>query len=403
MRYVSCQGFAGGFACGTSQAGFELVHLVEQRGGFGTPNCEANRHILGEGWKAQACDPADWEPYDCELLIGNPPCSGFSLLSRKDFRGEESTINECMWAFAEYAARCRPQVAIFESVGQAYSGGIGLMRRLHEDLQQRTQEGWWLHHVLHNNASVGGASIRRRYFWLVSRVPFGIERPEVKRVPTLLDVIGDLQDLGSTWEAQPYRRPPSWWAGPLRSQDGIVDGMHWRLTPATRRALDLIPGAGPWLEKEIVSTVARRHHERHGRLPESWGDEQERKLVERNWQMGFNQLIRWRGDKMARVITGGGLDLVMHPRLDRTLTHREVARIQGFPDDWLIRPLRGNSGLQLTWGKGIPVHAGRWIADWARLALEGTPGSYRGEPVPGSDREYVIDVTEAFRTATSER
>jgi site-specific DNA-cytosine methylase len=373
--------------------------------GFGVPNCEANRHLLGYDWKTQVGDPDLWEPEDVEFVFGNPPCSGFSLLSAKHFRGADSAINHCMWAFESMVERCMPhvQIAAFESVQQAYaekSGGRELMRQLHAKLERETGYAWGLFHVLHNAASVGGAAIRRRYFWVVSRIPFGIELPDVQRVPDLMDVIGDLEGLGATWERQPYRRPPSWWAADKRSDTYTVDGHAWRVTPAIRRALDLLEGTH-WGQKEIISQVARRYYELHGKLPDSWPQANQDKLIASDFLMGYNQLTRWRGDKMARVITGGGLDLVMHPTEDRTITHREVARIQGFPDDWLIKPLRGQAGLHMTWGKGIPVDCGRWIGSWVHRALDGQPGTYSGERA--GEREWIIDVTERYRTATSER
>ena len=75
LDYISCQGFAGGFDCGMTQAGFRLVHKVEHKGGFGTPQCEANRHILGYDWEAQACDAEQWEVMPAHVVVGNPPCS----------------------------------------------------------------------------------------------------------------------------------------------------------------------------------------------------------------------------------------------------------------------------------------------------------------------------------------
>lgn len=402
---VDCQGFAGGFTLGMVQAGFKLVGKKEMKGGFGVANCLANRPLLGYDWEADVStgEGADWTPIPAHVVFGNPPCSGFSLLSRSNFRGAGSPVNSCMWAFEDFVARTMPYIAVFESVGQAFSekgGGQQLMRDLRTKLEYDTGVQWNLHHVLHNNASVGGAAIRKRYFWVVSRIPFGIDPLEVTRVPVLQDVIGDLEGLAPTWEKQPYRRPPSWWARPRRSETG-VDGHFWRYTPATRRALDLIEGGMTWGPKEILSQVAKRYFEHHGTLPESWPPNAVEKFTGNGWSMGYNQLIRWRADKMARVITGGGLDLVMHPHEDRTLTHREVARIQGFPDDWRIRPLRGASGLHLTWGKGIPVDCGKWIGGWIKLALEGTPSSYPGEPM--GDREWLYNCTDAFRVATSER
>jgi site-specific DNA-cytosine methylase len=393
-------GFAGGFTLGAVQAGFELQAKWElpPKPGFGSTNCLANRHLLGHKWEVEI-SAGDWEPFYADAVFGNPPCSGWSLLSRKDFRGRGSPVEGCMWKFIGGVARVRPQIAIMESVAQAYRQGSDLMRDLHAKLEAETGEDWQLTHVLHNAASVGGAAIRRRYFMVVSRVPFGIEAPNVAKVPTLDDVIGDLENLARTWRAQPYRCPPSWWARERRSDSYTVDGHQCRDTPLFRRALDLMRGV-PWLPKEHMSQVCRKYYETHGRLPESW-QATEAKVVANDFQMGYNQMIRWRGDRVSRVITGGGPDLVLHPHLDRLLTHREVARIMGFPDTWLIDPIRRAPGLQLTWGKGIPVDCGRWIAGWARAAIEERPG--RAPAARLGEREWLYDVTDDYRRVCWER
>jgi len=386
-------GFAGGFTLGTVQAGFELAGKIEMKGAFGAPNCLANRHLLGDKWELQEGDPSTWEHPggDVHYVFGNPPCSGFSLMSSKGFRGVDSPINHCMWAFAAYVEKTKPLVAAFESVTQAFNQGRSLMEGLYEKLIANTGLPYQLYHVKHNNLALGGCAIRQRYFWVVARIPFGVEHPELRATPTLWDAIGDLEDLGTTWEAQPYRRPASWWAQPARSESGAVDGHFWHKTPEFGRALDLLPQAGPWGTREIISTVARRHYQKTGTLPESWGFKID-KLVESDFKMGFHQLIRWDGAQPSRVITGGGMMQVMHPTRDRLLTHREVARIMGFPDDWRVRPLRGRSNLRLTWGKGIPVGSGRWLSTWVRRSIYGTPGSITGSQ---DDKiGTVIDVTQ---------
>jgi len=390
---IDCQGFAGGFTLGMVQAGFKLVGKREMKGGFGVANCEANRHLLGGAWTAEAVDPADWSVRPADVVFGNPPCSGFSVMSAKDFRGADSKINHCMWAFVEYAARVRPQVAVFESVQNAYTSAAGhdLMRALRGRLEELTGDVWTLHHVRHNAIAVGGAAIRRRYFWLATRVPFGVER-ERHRSPLLNDVIGDLANLGRTWQAQPYQAPASWWSDSRRSPNGSVDGHMGLENPLIRRMTDLMAGVA-WDPGMCIGEVARRYWETHGKLPDSWQATAE-KVVKNDFQMGFTTPVRWHGDRYGRVVTGGGLHNIVHPWLDRTVTHREVARILGFPDDWRILPLRDVSGLNMTWGKGITVDCGRWIGRWISRALDGLPGSYGGSSI--GDREYDIDCTNDY-------
>ena len=390
---IDCQGFAGGFTLGVVQAGFRLIGKREMKGGFGAPNCEANRHLLGHSWQTEAVDPTDWSAPSADLVFGNPPCSGFSVLSSKQFRGIDSKINACMWSFVEYAARVRPQIAIFESVQLAYSQGGDLMRALRTRLEELTDDRWTLHHVLHNAYSVGGPAQRRRYFWVASRVPFGIERPRLRRLPLHRDVIGDLIDQPEGWEEKPYVSPPTWYSTRVRSLTNTVDGHVPIDNPNTRRTRDLL-GLTEWFPGEHAQAVTRRYFDEHGDLPPSWSHLVD-KLKGQDFFQGYNTPTMWNPDNASRVITGAGLLNGVHWALKRTFTHREAARILGFPDDWLIEPLRGSSGLFMTWGKGITVDCGRWIARWASRALDGEPGLHVGDPI--GDREWLIDVTNDWK------
>lgn len=401
---VDCQSFAGGFTLGMVQAGFHLVGKREQKGGFGVPNCEANRHLLGHGWQSEACAPEEWTvpEQSSQVLFANPPCSGFSVMSTRDFRGAGSVINSCMWATIEYAARVRPIVAVFESVQLAGKEGEGreLMRALRDRLEELTGDSYHLYHVMHNAYSVGGAGMRRRYFWLASRVPFGIEEPLIQRYPVLNEVIGDLVDQPLDWAAQPYvDASPSWWAAGRRNigLNGVpahtVDGHAMTESPLHLRIKELIEWAG-MNPREPIQNALRRCYETHGSLPPLW-KHNEVKLVSRDFFSGFTAPVRWQGDLPARVITGGALGSVIHPTLDRTITHREAARIMGFPDDWTIDNIpRG--GLAPTWGKGITVDCGRWIGEWIKAALDGSPGTFDGDPV--GERERLIDCTNSWQS-----
>lgn len=380
---------------GMVQAGFNLIGKREMKGGFGVANCEANRHLLGHNWKTETGDPHDWSVVDADVVFGNPPCSGFSVMSNKEFRGADSPINHCMWSFAHYVARVAPLVACFESVQPAYRrpDGIALMRQLRATVEEKTDHKYTLYHVLHNAYSVGGAAIRPRYFWLISRIPFGIEIPKFDHYPALNEVIGDLDTLSLTWGKQPYRHPASEWANARKSSNGLVDGHMHEMNPAIRRMYDLMENI-EWKPREHIGLVAKRYYETHGTLPQSWAATKE-KLINRDFFMGFTTPVRWDGQRPARVITGAGLQNVVHPTLDRMLTHREVARILGFPDDWTIEPLKNNTGLSQTWGKGITVDCGRWIGGWIRNALLGNPGSHQGEQIEHD--EYTINVTDSYK------
>jgi site-specific DNA-cytosine methylase len=291
-----------------------------------------------------------------------------------------------MHAFARYAARCDPPIAVMESVRPAFTKGRVLMQQLRDYMEQGTGHRYDLYHVMHNARQLGGAGERPRYFWVASRVPFGIEWPVVRQ-PLLRDVIDDLKDLRITWNRQPYRRPPTWWSQSARVEEGVDGHATIPMNPGLRRAFDLMDMNGGWPQGWWIQKVAEKIYAEHGRLPDSWSPYME-KLIATDFHMGYIQLTRWDESAPSRVITGGALGLVMHPTERRTITHREAARIMGFPDDWYIRPLKGVPSVNATWGKGISVQCGEWIGTWVRRSLDGYPGSIVGKEI--GDRERLI-------------
>ena len=394
--FTDCIGFGGAFALGMTQAGFELRAKREIKK-FGVQTCEGNRHILGYKWDAQVAKMSrrpDWDLVKTDVVTGNPPCSGFSTMTSKHLRGEDASINDCMWAFASYVARTAPTIAAFESVQQAHKMGRGLMLRLRDYVEEETGKKYHLTHLYHNALDHGGPANRPRYFWVISQVPFGVEIPEPDLVPTFKEVCGDFRGLHETWEAQPYRTPDNWWSSRRRSQDGLVDGFMGRRMHAwtlIEDMLDATDGWWPqgWKQEQVMKAI----YERDGKLPGVWEPALPR-LLESNWYQGPNQVMRWREDKPCRVITGAALEATLHPTENRFLTHREAARIQGFTDDWKIYSVRDVKNLPLTWGKGIPVDAGRWLGYWIKQALDGNPGTMRG--LPQGDRETLMRADRGF-------
>lgn len=391
LKAVDCQGFAGGFTLGVVRAGFKLVAKREMTGGFGVPNCEANRHLLGDAWRTQVSEPHAWERVDADLVFGNPPCSGFSVMSPSAFRGVGSKVNACMWAFSNYVAAVRPRVAVMESVRSAYSTGHELMTALRANVEGLTGTRYGLYHVYQNAVDLGGAAKRPRYFMVMSRVPFGVEYPRLRQLATVRDVLGDLDNLAETWEPQPYRQPATWWSASARSASGAVDGHVSRANSTrVRKGLELLEASGGWPAGVAIGAMAKRYYEANGTLPPSWQATMA-KLVERDFNMGFptTTMLRWYADQPARVVTGDVMEQVIHPWLPRMVTHREAARVMGFPDDWHLRELRNQTGLGATHGKGITVQCGEWVAGWVKRSLAGEPGDVMGVPV--GEREWFID------------
>ena len=377
MAYTSidCQSFAGGFTLGVKQAGFDIIAKREATGGFGVPAVEANRKLLGD-FDIEIGAPGSWTPRKADLVFGNPPCSGFSNRSsmirglnedgeveRVQYTGYSAAPNQCMWDLINFAAECDPEIVIFESVQGAFNKGRDLMQDLRNHLEIKTASKYHLYHVLHDVAHLGGAQERKRYFWVASRIGFGVD-PDPKPAKTVKDRIGDLESM------------------PL----GSVNGHDIEDTPRARRVTELASKV-EWKANEVSGDVYRRALDLGADLA-LWDEDLKS-------DKGITQFApkRLSYDAPSNVLAGDALWRQVHPSLPRTLTHREVARLSGFPDDWDCDPYQTKKANSYWWGKGICVEAGKWIASAALAALEGHPQPFRGEEI--GRRESLINLNKA--------
>jgi site-specific DNA-cytosine methylase len=392
--FADVQGFAGGFSCAATLAGFRLVAKREHDGGFGAPLMEANRKFLGDGWQTQTGPAESWDPVTADVVIANPPCSAFSgMTSGQAVHGSASRINDCMWDVMHFAARVKPAFVCMESVSQAFVTGLPLMRALAHYLRRESGLDYQITHVLQNNLATGGCTQRKRYFLVLSLEPFGVELPDLHGIPTVGDALSDLRNLPLTWDEQPVTSEPSWWTEPLRREDGLVDGHQTVRNTQLRNIHGMITGehAVPWEPGDKEDDVIRRYHETHGEMPPHVTDTKRRKLLETNFKPGgFSNTRYWDWSRPGHVLTGAGPSQVWHPD-GRFITHREAARIMGFPDSWLVGEAASQRNLGAYWGKGTSVSPAKWLMTWVRHSLEGDPGSLVGTLLPTGDR--LIDVS----------
>lgn len=407
LDFVACQTFAGCFDLGAVQAGMRLVRKVENKGGFGLKNVRANLHLVGEDWDWQACPPPDWEPIQASVMTGNPPCSGFSVLSAKDFRGVDSRINACMHDLVEYGAKCGVTVLVMESVQQAYWKGLPLMRQLRDKFEALSGlEGRvWLNHVLHNAHLVGNTSERRRYFMVLTvDRPFVVhDSPKVieSRFYTLLDAIGDLEAQPLAVASQPYTDDlnVSPYAKLARGDEASVDGHFVRPGKWSQVVQDMLEDFGDkWSQGDHMSKILTRSYDETGEIHRHWKRVEDKLLRWRDeygFQMGYNQPTRWVYDKPSRVITGGAGHVACHPVLNRLLTFREQARIMGYPDSWHIAPNATTTSMNAWWGKQLTVECAEWVSDDVRRWFD-EEEIERLDPDAGlaiGDRELMFEKT----------
>lgn len=153
---------AGGFSSGLLQAGFDIVGAVdawpvavETYGlNFAHPvlNADVSELTAARFWKRLGRDPV---PID--LIVGGPPCQGFSIQRRGD---DEDARNDLVSMYARFVCDVRPRMFIMENV----PGLLGKRGRKILDRFVATVEGggYGVRHALVNAADFGVPQRRRR-------------------------------------------------------------------------------------------------------------------------------------------------------------------------------------------------------------------------------------------------
>lgn len=285
-----------------------------------------------------------------EVVVGGPPCQGFSLLNKNRQTDERREL----WRFMiEAAERSRASVVVIENVRQLITS---------PEFRQITRS---LHEIgfEHFSADVlcaadfGAPQVRHRTILLASRVgPISLPRPsncDPNRLAELdgewdlqpwLDVshaIGDLPEPVGT-EVRDEPAPLNLHFGRNPTAKSLE---RYRAVPAGGNRFDLLrnrPDITPrcWVKKKSGGT------DLFGRL---WWD---RPSVTIRTEFFKPEKGRY-----------------LHPVSDRPITHREGARLQGFPDSFEFKGSKIQIARQI--GNAVPPPLATAIANEVCRCLQG--------------------------------
>jgi site-specific DNA-cytosine methylase len=425
ITFCDVNGLNGGLAFGMVAAGMELTARVGDLA-LGRSIINANAHLWGTGWRDDITpDETDWFAWPlherARVVCAVPPCSGFSIIAasgankdRAHPRGPENPTNMCMVRTTQYAARHKPDVIIFESVTGAYSLGRELMLKMCANIEAIAGAKYTLTHWLHDSIALGTPTSRKRYFFIAVKgtSPFVVQPVEeycARSVTPLRDAIGDLEELELTLREQPIKHADRGgdWADARRRFDGMVDGHAPPRSTYTRRIEEICRVAKDhgtqWYAGWSLTNVLQDVYARGGRDAVSQAlirdDDVLDRLIQREFNVGAFGTRREVYESANSLITGSGPASHVHPVEDRSMTYRELARIQGWPDDLRIDydvDQFGKEHLEAVWGKAVGCtvaeHAGHAVREW----LEGD----RVGKVPGAEigpGEWLIDDLAASR------
>lgn len=278
-----------------------------------------------------------------DVVIGGPPCQGFSPLGRDRDDHTRSQLNELWQQFLRVVRQVKPKAFVIENVPEFQrSAQFGRLLQLMDDDPELQVYGY-AYGVLHA-ADYGVPQSRRRGIFMAVRdmaeVPWppppthGPHAPDGQPYCTVQDAIGDLSAEADGFDVAFNR------AG----EQNLHFGRRPRDTSLARYRA--IPEGGNRFD------LARN---RPDLLPRCWADKPTgtTDVMGRLWWDRPSVTIRTEFFKPEK-------GRYLHPVADRPITHREAARLQEFPDDFIFEGSKIEIARQI--GNAVPVGLGEALA-----------------------------------------
>lgn len=276
---------------------------------------------------------------DIDVLVGGPNCQAVSAAG---LRNPDDSRNDMFGEFVRLVEELRPRWFLMENVpGLTHRNNLALLRGMLDRLAK--VPGYEVAGEVLLAADYGVPQFRYRLFLVGNRVAAPIWFPPARffarSEPSYIairEAIGDLTERPPGAEPLPnhvIRRPDQMNVHRIRH---VPQGGDWRDIPLKH------------LPPRNFATRSSDQKGTYGRL--SWDDP------------------AYTITSLAGNVTAGRFT---HPILDRALTAREAARIQGFPDAFVFE------GAPETWyrqvGNAVPPPLARALAEYILAADAGVP------------------------------
>jgi DNA (cytosine-5)-methyltransferase 1 len=384
---------AGGLSHGLEQSGMRVVLSADH-----DPEAlETHRHHFGGltvDWDLG--DPAIVERLArlirqarIDVLAGGPPCQPFSKAGRSGIRhrvrqGLREPIDQRrdLWrSFLEVVRLARPRAVVMENVpDMALDREIFILRTMVLELEQM---GYAVEERIVDTWRYGVPQFRQRLILVALRDRVRYDwPPETQKKVTVNNAISDLPAVEGGW--RPVGGADGWadYSGPAtefqKSMRRHVDAND------ARKVYDHI--TRPVREDDAVAFELLGANMRYSELPEE--------LKRYRDDIFDDKYKRLDGDDLSRTITAHIAKdgyWYIHPVQNRTLTIREAARLQTFPDNFRFAGPPSAAFRQI--GNAVPPRLGAVIGAGLQEALN------RAQRAEFTSEELASDLAQWFRVS----
>lgn len=338
---------AGGLSEGLRQAGFTIVAGNDIDPNAGDTFKATHKEAAFLSGSIRDLTPDDFlhatglSKGELDCLAGGPPCQGYSV--NNHHRGMHDERSHLFRDYLRIVAGLFPKWLILENVTGIFSAGEG--EAFNAVLAGIKSLGYEVEARILRAEDYGIPQERRRVLFIANRLGLPIIWPEkthglgLKPFTTIFDAISDLPSLanGEDNGILPYATgPKSEYQEVMREGSKLVSNHSApKLGRLNLERMEFIPQGGSWrdIPYDLLPAGMKRakrsdHTKRYGRM-------------------------RWEG-LSCTVLTKCDIHwgAYLHPEQNRSITVREAARIQSFPDWFHFQGPRTEQFVQV--GNAVP-------------------------------------------------
>lgn len=329
-------------------AGFDIWDVALKTYQYNHKYAKAVNLDITDADPIEALKNINVDPDSIDIIIGGPPCQGFSKNIPASWRFLEDPRNQLYKAYLRFVKEIKPEVVVIENVAEIYNAFGGTVRK--EIVSTLERWGYKVEVGIIDMSRYGVPQKRRRCFFFASKAGIPSFPKERKKLIAGWDAISDLPvvNQGEGYDGMPYTKEATndYQRYMRKGSDSLYNHIANVMRPIqTARIASIGPGQGL---KDIPPElqVKSGYSGAYGRL---------------DCISVAPTITRW--------VFHIGSGRFAHPREVRGLTMREAARIQSFSDDFHFLGSRNEQAGQI--GNAVPPYFMEQLADNITAALEG--------------------------------
>lgn len=277
-------------------------------------------------------------PLGADIIIGGPPCQGFSMCGTRDINDER---NKLFLEYARIVKHMNPSIFILENVKGLLSmtnpEGKSVIDAIYEEFGQL---GYKLKHKVVNSKYYGVPQARERVIIVGTSKDYANnyrypKKEYIDRFVSVGEALNGIPNNNSRNGKLKYEyNLNNEYTRYIKNQNNkIYNHQIANHGKAVKNRMSYVPQGGNWRD-----------------IPEKY----------RVGGIHSNAYRRLENDKPSITIKHAFKSMIIHPDYDRCLTVREVARIQSFKDDFIFKGNKTSQYQQLA--NAVPPRLSYYLA-----------------------------------------